>query len=418
MLVADDQIIPESCVSRLQAAADIASTWALNTGQQYHVATPDKTAVLLLGYDAPLVEYNSRPVFLSGVPVPGTLLKKWVGILWDGALTFEPFLVDRIKAARASFIPLCALAREGLAPLSEIRNAMGAKVENALFYGAMFLFLVPAAGHKLTQLQLDFERALMGAPPWLSDTLMRAAGGWQLTWGDRLVYDALAFRAELFCCESGLLVRSVWQAAQQFPGHTFAEVSRQRLADLGLPEIFHFPGWAGFLSDGSSCLKEYKSMLKESLVRSSVQTWKTSFLHSSAVQPFLMSQQFPCSAGGRLLEAGALDKLHDADLWEAFRFGLGASSEIRKSPCILCGSGQAGHAHILATCPVTHEARLLFLSIVDSGFAARLGTAPQGDWPSALLSPHLDLYRLKAAVTYCAQIMSVLAISKEHHNHA
>ena len=111
-------------------------------------------------------------------------------------------------------------------------------------------------------------------------------------------------------------------AAQQFQGHTFAEVSRQRLADLGLPEIFHFPGWTGFLSDGTSCLKEYKSMLKESLVRSSVQTWKTSFLHSSAVRPFLLSQQFPCSAGGRLLEAGALDKLHDADLWEAFRFGL------------------------------------------------------------------------------------------------
>ena len=217
MLVADDQILPEACLLRLQAGADIASQWALATGQQYHVPTPEKTAVVLFGDTKQLDAYSQAPLILSGAAVPGTLLKKWVGIIWDNNLSFEPFLQDRIRAARASFAPSCALARDGLVALSEIRSAMLAKVDNTLFYGSMFLFLVPDAASKLTDLQTEFERSLLGAPPWMSWSHIRAAGGWLMSWGDRLQYDALAFRAELWCCENTMLVRSVWEAGQTFP---------------------------------------------------------------------------------------------------------------------------------------------------------------------------------------------------------
>ena len=133
MLVADDQIMPESSPGRLQQAADIASQWAECTGQQYHVATPDERAVLLLGPDSLLSLYNLRPTVLSGVAVPGTLLKKWVGILRDSFHSFEPFMEGREKVARGAFVPLCGMAREHLAPRAEIRSSMQAKVDNALF---------------------------------------------------------------------------------------------------------------------------------------------------------------------------------------------------------------------------------------------------------------------------------------------
>ena len=239
------------------------------------VATPDKTALLLLGVPSQLDAYKADPLLLCGAPVPGTLLKKWVGILWDHNLSFEPFLADRIKAARAAFYPLCALAREGLAPLAEVRSAMLAKVNNALFYGSMFLFLIPSAAASLTDLQLEFERALMGAPSWFSSSLLRATGGWQLPWGDRLLIDALGFRAELWCCKEGMLVRTVWAAAQGYPGRTFAHASKAALLAAGLPEIFDYPGWCAFMADGTPVLPHVLSwqMVKALISEQSILKW-------------------------------------------------------------------------------------------------------------------------------------------------
>ena len=89
MLVADDQILPAPSLDSLRRSANIASQWALHTGQQYHVATPDKTAVLLFGRESLLSEYTQHAVVLSGAHVPGTLVKKWVGITWDNNLSFD-----------------------------------------------------------------------------------------------------------------------------------------------------------------------------------------------------------------------------------------------------------------------------------------------------------------------------------------
>ena len=71
-------------------------------------------------------------------------------------------------------------------------------------------------------------------------------------------------------------------------------------------------------------------------------------MHAAKARPYLLSQQFPCSAGGRLLEAGHLDGLHQADAWESLRLAFGAGQAVVRKPCVCCGSPKAGHAHILA----------------------------------------------------------------------
>ena len=149
-------------------------------------------------------------------------------------------------------------------------------------------------------------------------------------------------------------------------------------------------------------------MLRSFFVGRSTQAWKTKFFVSSLDSPFLLSQQFPCSAGGRLLDAGYLDKLHDADKWESFRLCLGVGSKVKSRPCILCRGPVVGHAHLLAVCPAVLQQRESFVASSSVFFADRLATAPPGDWPSVLLSPHMDLDRLALVVSFCAQIMDAL----------
>ena len=97
---------------------------------------------------------------------------------------------------------------------------MAATVDSVLFYGSMFLFLAPGVVEQLDHLQADLERSLLGAPPWFAATLVRAAAGWQWTWGERLRDEVLVFRAELWCCKNDMLVRQGWAAAQVLPGRT------------------------------------------------------------------------------------------------------------------------------------------------------------------------------------------------------
>jgi len=209
-----------------------------------------------------------------------------------------------------------------------------------------------------------------------------------------------------------MLVRSIWEAAQTYPGNTFSYVSKQSLTELGLPEIFSFHGWPDFISNGVPVLPEYKAMLRKFFGDRSTQAWKSKFLVASLDQPYLLSQQFPCSAGGRLLDAGYLDKLRDADVWESFRLCLGVGSSVKKRPCILCNGPIVGNAHFLAECPAVLQQRQFFLASVEPLFADRLAAAPPGDWPSVLLSPHIELNRLALVVSFCAQIMDALGSGK------
>ena len=83
------------------------------------------------------------------------------------------FLANRIAAAHAAFTPLGALASARAAPLAEIREV----AKSTLCYGAMFTFLAPESAVQFDELQLEFERRLLGAPPWCSTTLVRDAAG-------------------------------------------------------------------------------------------------------------------------------------------------------------------------------------------------------------------------------------------------
>ena len=121
-----------------------------------------------------------------------------------------------------------------------------------------------------------------------------------------------------------------------------------------------------------------------------------------------MSHQFPCSVGGRLLDAGHLSCCHDADAWDFLRLSLGVAQRVSMRPCVLCGSNQSGLAHVLVSNPAVQQQRAEFLHALDGTSAARLVSAMPGDWSSALLTPHLDLCRLIESVGYCAKIMNAL----------
>ena len=227
------------------------------------------------------------------------------------------------------------------------------------------------------------------------------------------MYEALVFRAELWCCKSDMLVRRAWSAAQKLPGRTFANASLQALTHLGFPEVFQFPGWAAFLEHGVSVLPSYKAALKERLVSDSISRWRAAQLRSHAAVPSLLAQQYPCSAGARLLDAGYRDVLPHADQWDLLRLGFGAAYTLgftRGSQylCKLCGCPTTGMAHLLASCHALSSHRETFLDHIGFFYSAKLQGSPAGDWPTLVLSPHLDLAVLRHAVVFGAAVVGLL----------
>jgi len=313
-----------------------------------------------------------------------------------------------------AFKPLCAVAQDGQIPLAEIREAMVAKVEGVLFYGAMFLFLAPNAATRLNALQEQFEKALISAPPWFSPTRTRAIGGWALTWGEKLTYCALAFRAELWCCSSHLLVRSAWEAAQSFPGRTFASLSAAALSNLEIGEVYDSPGWASFLDDASPILSEYCRKLKSELQQRSTANWRAALAQSCGGTAHLMMQLYPCSAGKRLFDAGFLACLCAADRWERLRHGLlgpltSNDPTLGIQVCIICGCASSGIGHLLGQCLGFADQQSAFRRQVDAHWCSSLSLALPADWAVTLFSPHLDLMRLQEAVQYSALVADAVS---------
>ena len=413
LLIADDQIIPESSLERLRLDAQLASTWASSTAQEYHVNSPDKTAILLLGRAADVNAYMAQPVELAGVPLPCVTARKWCGIIWDAWLSFVPFLEARVGAARAAYKQLRALAVDRAAPVEELREVMRATVEGTLLYGAMFVFLAPGYYEAFVKLQLEFERGLLQVAPWTSGTLVRSVAGWRLNWGERVMLDVLVFRAELFCCPSDMLVRQVWGHAQHMPGRTFAKASLQLLQELGLPEIHAYQGWEYFLASGISNLASYKSLVLNALEMRSISEWRASLIAKSDCLPHLLAQQCPMSVGQRLLEADYMDHLHETMDFDKMRIGLVPLSRPSTCVCALCHAQRPGLSHVLGECAVVHVARLNFLSVVDVVWSAQLGAAQTGDWPTAVLNPHQPISRLAASVRFVSQIVQLLRRSCE-----
>ncbi len=118
-----------------------------------------------------------------------------------------------------------------------------------------------------------------------------------------------------------VLARTVWKAAQAYPGRTFSSASKQSSADLRRPEILNLRAWPDFLRRGVR--PGHKAMLSGFFIDRRTQAWKVKTKFASMAQPHLLSQQFPCCAGGCLLDAAHLNKLRDVDAWESFRLVLG-----------------------------------------------------------------------------------------------
>jgi hypothetical protein len=252
----------------------------------------------------------------------------------------------------------------------------------------------------------------MGLPPWTPAAFVRAAAGWVLDWGERVTFEVLSFRAELWCADEGLLVSVVWKHAQRLPGITFAARSRQMLVNSDVPEIFDMPGWAEFVDERMPALPAYKSFLRRTFERSSTQAWVNALRALPMTGAHLYAQLHVVSVGDRLMELGRLDLLHAAADFDLFRLGvLRISTKVpggRHRRCIMCGSCSSGMDHLLASCTAGDDARWQFVTSVDRAFAASLGEALEGDWSPTVLSPHLEPTRLVAAVRFVAELVFML----------
>ena len=243
LLQADDQALPASNLASLDDMVRIAEEWSISVHQEFHVGL-DKTVVLLIGLQVPGASGPEGPR-IYGHPLGFTSQHKWLGVIWDSWLTFEPNLERQIGAARAAFRPILALARDGLAPLAEIRELIESKVKGALFFAPAFLFMAQDAVGKLDALQEEFERAIIGAAPKVPGrAALRAEMGSPLTWGEELILRVVGMRAELWTLEENMLAKKVWRNSQSFKGNTFAAASRSLLDELALPEIWEVPGWS------------------------------------------------------------------------------------------------------------------------------------------------------------------------------
>ena len=74
-----------------------------------------------------------------------------------------------------------------------------------------------------------------------------------------------------------------------------------------------------------------------------------------------------------------------------------------RKACVLCGGPMSGLTHLLASCSEIIGIREGFLSGVDKHLTTALQGAPEGDCPSVLLSPHLELDQLMGVVEYWAK---------------
>ena len=83
-------------------------------------------------------------------------------------------------------------------------------------------------------------------------------------------------------------------------------------------------------------------------------------------------------------------------------------SKVGHVSSVLNSGPVVGHAHFLAVCPAVLRQRECFLASSAIFFADRLVTAPLGDWPLVLLSPHMDLDKLALVVSFCVQIINAL----------
>ena len=210
--------------------------------------------------------------------------------------------------------------------------------------------MAPGYYEALVSLQLEFERSLLGLASWVVPEVVRAVGGWQLDWGERVMADVLAFRAELWCCSADMLVNRLWSEAQHFNGKTFATASQSLVIYFSVGEVHDHPFWGHGAEAKRKALLAYKISVKNALVARSTARWKSSLQARAGTGIHILAQQYPVSVGHILLDHDRLDLLWDAMSFDSLRLQtLRTSGEdiSGQSCCLLCGGLDHGLAHLL-----------------------------------------------------------------------
>ena len=196
------------------------------------------------------------------------------------------------------------------------------------------------------------------------------------------------------------------------PGRTFASVSKQLLVSLSFREVHELPNWAEYVNGGRPILPAYKQEIKKQLQDQSVAKWKASLMARTVMPIHIQAQQFPVSVGAVFLEHDIVEALGDAEDFGKLQLGRfvyrGMRSDIQQKGCVLCGGPEHGLAHILAACCETRAERNEFLWVVDAGWRCSLLASPHGDWPTAVLSPHQGVQRLRHAARFAARVVKKL----------
>ena len=125
----------------------------------------------------------------------------------------------------------------------------------------------------------------------------------------------------------------------------------------------------------------------------------------------MRAQRWPLSVGARFLDADRLEVLHEVDVFDKFRLGLGPSASVvldsGERRCSVCLRDEYGLIHQLAICPGSDQARCVYLLRIDAESRRALVNALPGDWPCFALSPHQGLRNMDAAVKFVAEIARV-----------
>ena len=331
------------------------------------------------------------------------LLHKWLGVRWDSLLTFDHNFQVRTGAARAAFKEIAAVARAGLAPLAELRETVRGKVLGTLFFAAPFLFLAAGAVEMLDDLQIEFERTLIGATKHHpAREAIRAEMAAPLTWGEELILVVLGVRAELWALPEDLYVKRVWRAAPSLKGRTLARETRALLDELKLPEVFELPGWSGAGDNPEAVVTSYKQRIRMELEARSAESWRTKLARGDAAQVHLYACPAPVSAAATFLGEDDMEAVWAADHWGAVRIGLIQVTQggARTGKCALCGAPNGGLAHVARSCSQLREARARYWTEVTAARRQQLLAGGEGTWALAAFSVVADLQDLRAGVMF------------------
>jgi hypothetical protein len=135
-----------------------------------------------------------------------------LGILIDAALTFGPFLDEKLRTGRAIFLSMLHAAETGGFSVPVIASQVPSRTEQSTLYGAELLVLCNGAEGALNRMQREWALLTLGARPvcHIRGFLAVVQCGWLLRLGTRMWERAIMSRARIFLHPSDHPA-SIWQ---------------------------------------------------------------------------------------------------------------------------------------------------------------------------------------------------------------